>query len=163
MNEDWTPLKAFKDNLGFSYLLFADDIILFRKVDARGCEAISDVLEKFYRESGQKISTDKSRIYFSSNVSDELKEEISERLGIRETNNIGKYLEFPLKHRGVPRNPYNFIMEKVMNKLAGWKVKYLSFAGQAVLIKSIMSSIPNHVMQGAVLPVHVCRKLDKIN
>ena len=128
MNEDWTPLKAFKDNLGFSHLLFADDIILFRKVDARGCEAISDVLEKFYRESGQKISTDKSRIYFSSNVSDELKEEISERLGIRETNNIGKYLRFPLKHQGVPRNPYNFIVEKVMNKLVGWKAKYLSFA-----------------------------------
>ena len=87
---------------------------------------------------------------------DELKEEISERLGIRETNNIGKYLKFPLKHRGVPRNPYNFIMEKVMNKLVGWKVKCLSFVGQAVLIKSIMSSIPNHVMRGVVLPVHVC-------
>ena len=96
-------------------------------------------------------------------MSDELKEEISERLGIRETNNIGKYLGFPLKHRGVPRNPYNFIVERVMNKLAGWKAKYLSFAGWAMFIKSIMSVIPNHVMQGAVLLVYVCEKLDKIN
>ena len=92
-----------------------------------------------------------------------MKEEISERLGIRETNNIGKYLGFPLKHRGVPRNPYNFIVERVMNKLAGWKAKYLSFVGRVVLIKSVMSTIPNHVMQGAVLHVHVCEKLDKIN
>ena len=149
--------------MGFSHLLFADDIILFSKANACGCEAILDLLEKFCREFGQKISLDKYRIYFSPIVSDELKEEISERLGIRETNNIGKYLKFPLKHRGVPRNPYNFIMEKVMNKLVGWKVKCLSFAGQAVLIKSIMSSIPNHVMQRAVLLVHVCGKLDKIN
>ena len=135
----------------------------FSKADACGCEAILDVLGKFCRESGQKISLDKCRIYFSPNVRNELKEEISERLGIRETNNIGKYLGFPLKHRGVPRNPYNFIVERVMNKLAGWKAKYLSFAGRAVLIKSIMSAIPNHVMQGVVLPVHVCEKLDKIN
>ena len=148
VNGDWVPLKAFKDNLGFSHLLFADDIILFSKVEARGCEAISDVLDKFCRESGQKISLDKSRIYFSPNVRNELKEEISERLGIRETNNIGKYVGFPLKHRGVPRNPYNFIVERVMNKLAGWKSKYLSFAWWVVLIKSIMLAIPNHVMQG---------------
>ena len=163
VNGYWVPLKASKDNLGFSYLLFANDIILCSKAEARGCEAILDVLGKFCRESGQKINLDKYRIYFSPNVRNELKEEISERLGIRETNNIGKYLGFPLKHRGVPRNPYNFIVERVMNKLAGWKAKYLSFAGRAVLIKSIMSAIPNHVMQGVVLPVHVCEKLDKIN
>ena len=53
-----------------------------------------------------------------------------------------------------------------MNKLAGWKSRYLSFAGRAMLVKSVMSAmsaIPSHVMQGAVLPVHVCEKLDKIN
>ena len=163
VNGDWTPLKASKDNLGFSHLLFANDIILFSKFDANGCEAILDVLEKFCLESSQKISPNKSGIYFSPNVSNEMKEEISEKLGIHETNNIGKYLGFPLKHRGVPRNPYNFIVEKVMSKLAGWKAKFLSFVGRVVLIKSVMFAIPNHVMQGVVLPVHVCEKLDKIN
>lgn len=38
------------------------------------------------------------------------------------------------------------IVERAMNKLAGWKVKFQSFAGRAVLIESIMSAIPNHVM-----------------
>ena len=50
-----------------------------------------------------------------------------------------------------------------MSKLTGWRAKFLSFASRAVLIKLVMSAIPNHVMQGAVLPVHVCEKLDKIN
>ena len=163
VNGSWTPLKASKDNLGFSHLLFVDDIILFSKANASGCEVIAKVLEKFCRESGQKISHEKSRIYFSSNVSEELKEEISGRLDISETNNIGKYLGFTLKHRGVPRNPYNFIVERVMSKLAEWKAKFLSFAGRAILIKSTMSAIPNYVMQGAGLPMHVCEKLDKIN
>ena len=84
-------------------------------------------------------------------------------MGVSETNNIGKYLGFPLKHQGVPRNPYKFIVERVMNKLAGWKAKFLSFASWAVLIKSVMSAVPNYIMQGAVLPAYVCEKLDKIN
>ena len=50
-----------------------------------------------------------------------------------------------------------------MSKLARWKAKFLSFAGRTVLIKSVMLAVPNHIMQGAVLPVHVCEKLDKIN
>lgn len=50
-----------------------------------------------------------------------------------------------------------------MNKLAGWKAKFLSFAGRTVLVKSVMSAIPNYVMPGEVLLIHLCEKLDKIN
>ena len=106
-----------------------------------------------------KNSQDKSHIYFSPNVNDDLKEEGWERLGIHETHNIGKYLGFPIVHKGANRNQYNFSVERVMNKLLGWKAKFLSF----VLIKFVMSTIPNHVMQGVALSTHVCDKLDKIN
>ena len=30
-------------------------------------------------------------------------------------------------------------------------------------MKSVMSTIPNYVMQGEALPMHLCEKLDKIN
>ena len=54
-------------------------------------------------------------------------------------------------------------MERVLTKLASWKAKFLSFARRTVLIKSVVATIPNYVMQGAALPTHVCEKLDKIN
>ena len=54
-------------------------------------------------------------------------------------------------------------MERLISKLSGWKAKFLSFAGRTVLIKSIMTAIPNHVMQGVALRSHLCEKLDKIN
>ena len=50
-----------------------------------------------------------------------------------------------------------------MNKLAGWKAKFLFFVGRTVLVKSVMSAIPNYVMQGEALLIHLCKKLDKIN
>ena len=158
----WKPLKASRNNIGISHLLFADDIIMFAKVDKETCE-VSEVLCNFCKEFGQKISLEKSRIYFSPNVDLEVRDEVCERLYIQATTNIGKYLGIPIKHRGAPRNQLNFIVEKVMGKLAGWKTQFLSFAGRAVLVKSVMAVIPNHVMQGRALPVHLCDKLDKIN
>ena len=80
-----------------------------------------------------------------------------------ETNNFGKYLGFPFKHKGAMRGQFNFVADWVMKKLAGWKTKFLSFVGRAVLVKFVMSAIPNHVMQGTILPIHLCDKLDKIN
>ena len=76
--------------------------------------------------------------------------------------NIGNYLGFPIKHKGVPRNRMNFIVERVMSKLASWKTRFLSFAGRSVLVKSVMSTIPNYVMQAAAIPAHLCDKLDKL-
>ena len=74
-------------------------------------------------------------------------------MGIQATVNIGNYLGFPIKHKGVPRNRINFIVERVMSKLAGWKTRFLSFAGRSVLVKLVMSTIPNYVMQVAALPI----------
>ena len=71
--------------MGFSHLLFADNIILFSKVGNGACGAILEVLSKFCLESGQKVSLDKSRIYFSPNVKEEERTEACDLLGIQET------------------------------------------------------------------------------
>lgn len=86
-----------------------------------------------------------------------------ETLGIQATSQLGKYLGFPLKHKGTGRNQYNFIVDRIISKLAGWKSKLLSFVGKTVLVKSVMTAIPNYVMQGVALPSHLCSKIDKIN
>lgn len=40
----WVPLKASQGNVGISHLFFADDLILFAKVNSEVCEAIFDAL-----------------------------------------------------------------------------------------------------------------------
>ena len=69
---------------------------------------------------------EKSRIYFSANVDGERKEEICGILGFQSTNTFGKYLGYPIKNKGVGRGQFNFVVKKVMERLVGWKTKFLS-------------------------------------
>ena len=156
-------MKASRENIGVSHLFFADDLMFFAKVSEKGSEAIKEVLDKFCKDSGQVVSFEKYNIYFSPNVPSSLKEKVCDNLGIQATSSIGKYLGFPLMHRRASRGQFNFVVERVLTKLAGWKTKFLSFAGRTVLVKSILNTIPNYVMQGVALPAHLCDKLDKIN
>ena len=163
MEKKWTPMKASRANLEISHLFFADDLMFFAKVDKMGAASIKRVIELFCEELGQAIGVEKSRIYFSPNTPSNLKDNVCEILGIQATSCLGKYLGFPLRHKGAGRNQYSFIVERMIAKLSGWKTKFLSCAGRLVLVKSVMEAIPSYVMQGAALPMHVCEKIDKVS
>ena len=64
----WNPVKSSKSRATFSHLFFADDLVLFAKVDYVNCMAIRDVLDTFCTRFGQSISESKSQVYFSPNV-----------------------------------------------------------------------------------------------
>ena len=58
---------------------------------------------------------------------------------------------------------YNFILDKVKLKLAGWKANLLSLAGRAVLIQASSAAIPSYVMQCTALPGRVLDGIDRVN
>lgn len=64
----WNPIKASQNGPAFSHIFFADDLMLFAKVDWKNFVAIREVLDSFCELSGQKISSEKSCAYFSPNV-----------------------------------------------------------------------------------------------
>ena len=136
--------------------------MLFAKANISGAESIKDVLSKFFKESEQVVSAKNSHIYFSPNVPSNIKEDICNILDISETSTLGKYLSFPINHKGAARNIFNFIAERMISKLMGWKTKFLSFARRNVLVKSIITAVLNHVMQEIALLGHLCNKIDKI-
>ena len=55
---------------------------------------------------------------------------------------------------------FQFILDKVVGKINGYRAKILSQAGRSVLIKSVASTIPS--MGTFLLPDSICHKLDKI-
>jgi len=118
MEKKWLPMKASKDNVEISHLFFVDDLMLFAKANEIGAEAIKEVLAKFCDESGQLISIEKSRVYFSPNIHEGVKDRIYASLGIQATTCLVKYLGMPLKHKGAARSQYNYIAQRVLSKLA---------------------------------------------
>lgn len=58
---------------------------------------------------------------------------LADRVGIPVTNDLRRYLEVAFTHKAVKANSFNGIIERIHDKLTGWRAKYLSFAGRVVL------------------------------
>ena len=137
--------------------------MLFDQANLENSEAIDEVLTTFCRLSMQRVSKEKSRVLFSKNTLEETKSDICGSLGILETQKFDKYLGFPLKFSDRGSRYFNYIIHKVQEKLAGWQASLLSLAGRRTLIKSSSGTIPDYVMQGALLPSRVCKEIDRAN
>ena len=83
---------------------------------------------------------------FSPNDDMESREEMCGLLGFRATSSIVKYLGIPIIHRGQSNQDSNFILDRMKQKLLGWKTNLLSLVGRIVLIQSSLSTIPNYSM-----------------
>lgn len=106
----WDPAKVAPGGIAFSHLFFTDDLVLFAKADKKNCIAIKDAIETFCVLYGQKVSDEKSRVFFSPNISREVCEELCSTLGYRFTPALGKYLGFPIKHTS-DTHDFRFVIE----------------------------------------------------
>ena len=113
--------------------------------------------------SGQSVSITKSRVYFSHNVDRDTRESLCDILGFASTASLGKYLGFPIKHPGTTTHDFNFILDRVKQKLAGRKANMLSLAGWVFLIQASSATIPSHVMQGTYLLGRILDGIDRVN
>lgn len=55
-------MKSARGGLAFSHLFYADDLVLFARVDLANCLTIREVLDDFCGRSSQTISEAKSRV-----------------------------------------------------------------------------------------------------
>ena len=161
-NNRWDKIKASKNSPSFSHVSFANNLMLFAKVNAKNCEVIVEVLDTFCKLARQKMNLAKSRVLFSSNVSRRCKRSICRKLGINATQNLGRYLGFPLIYKGRSGDAFNFVIDKVQKKLSGWKTKFLSKVGKMVLAKSATIPVAKYYMQCQALPIKVCEAIDKL-
>ena len=162
-NKMWSSVKASRSGPAFLHLMFADDLVLFAKADLLNCSSIRDVLDEFCAMSGQTISESKSRVYFSPNVDQDSRESLSDILGCRSTLNLGKYLGIPIKHPNSSSQDFNFILDRIKGKLAGWKANLLSLARRVVLVQTSTSTIPSYAMQCSYLPDRILQGVDHVN
>lgn len=138
-NKDWKPIQLSRGGPSLSHICFADDLILFAHASVSQVRVIRKVLETFCEASGQKVSLEKSVIYFSENVHRDLAASISNESGIKGTKELGKYLGMPVLQKRINKETFGEVIEKVSSKLAGWKRRFLSLAGRITLTKSVLT------------------------
>ncbi|CAN1805656.1 Putative ribonuclease H protein At1g65750 [Linum perenne] len=142
-------------------MFFADDLVLFGYANISQAVCINEVLDRFSSISGQEISREKSKIFFSRNVDRRVSQQVCNVLKINPTQNLEKYLGVPLIHGRNSKQLYQYLIERIDKKLAGWKLKSLSTAGRVTMAISVLNSLPTYVMQTTLLPVEVCSTIDK--
>ena len=128
------------ENLSISHLLYADDTILFCKVDSDQLKFMSWILMWFEAMSGLKINLNKSEIIPIGDVTNAV--ELASELGCKIGSFPSSYLGLPLgaKHKNL--GVWDSIEERFRKRLASWKVQYISKGGRITLIRSVLSSLP---------------------
>lgn len=161
-DNSWQPIQLSRGGPNISHLTFADDLLLFGEANTDQAHLIQQTLLNFCLSSGQKVSQEKTKIYFSKNVPRPHRVDICNVLGYHSTEDLGKYLGVPIFHKRVGISTFKFVIDKVKQRLSNWKARTLSFTGRVTLAKSVIQEIPVYVMQSSVIPRSICDEIDKI-
>ena len=108
---------------------------------------------------GQQLNCAKTSLFFSTNTSREVQEEIRERFGAQVIKQHEKYLDLPSLVGRNKKASFSAIKDKLSKKLAGWKGKLLYKAGKEALIKAVAQAIPTYTMSCFKIPDSLCDEL----
>lgn len=93
-------MKMGKQGPQISHLMFADDLLLCAQVNLDQMHNVMDIiLQEFCHMSGQSVSEEKTRIYFSKNVNHHMRRQLSTMSAFSKVNSLGTYLGIPLTGR----------------------------------------------------------------
>lgn len=79
-----------------TYLLFADDTLMFLKATPDNCRNISNLLRAYCHASGQQVSLQKSTVYINANTPSMLAHDLCDILDMPQVNDPGLYLGIPM-------------------------------------------------------------------
>jgi len=74
----------------------------------------------------------------------------------------GKYLGLPSIVGRSNEATFAFIKDHIWHKINSWSSKCLSKAGQEVMIKSVLQSIPSYIMSIFLLPNNLVDAIEKM-
>ncbi|XP_025608180.1 uncharacterized protein [Arachis hypogaea] len=171
--ESFTVLmeKAMSDNLisgiklapsapVITHLLFADDCIIFAGAQEEEIYQLIQILNKYTEASGQRINTEKSGLIFGNQVSIQRRVNIEEITGMASWEDHGRYLGLPARWGRSKNKALEWIKERILDKMQGWKEKLLNQAGKEVLIKAVIQAIPTYAMNVIKFPKSFCKSIE---
>ena len=154
-----TGLKVARACPAVSHLLFADDSLFFCKAKKEECQTILRILKEYETVSGQQINFQKSSIQFGHKIEESCRQELRDILGIQNIGGMGSYLGLPESLGGSKVQVFGFVQETLNNRVNGWTFRFFTKGRKEVIIKSVVTALPNHVMSVYRLPKATVKKL----
>ena len=157
---DFKVLGRNGKGLEISYLLFAEDTLVFCEATSSQVTYLSWLLMWFKTISGLKINLDKSELIPIGRVSNvmELTSIFGCKVGVLPTTYFG--LPLGAAHNSVV--VWDGVEERFRKRLAIWKKQYISKGRRLTLIKSTLASLPIYFMSLFWMPRRVRLRLEKI-
>ncbi|XP_026398972.1 uncharacterized protein LOC113294812 [Papaver somniferum] len=149
-----------KKGVAPTHLLFVDDILIFCRGNLQSLQNLKNMLGMYQRASGQYVSYAKSKFYYGGGTGSRAIA-ITNYMGMERATFPDKYLGIQLKPGIVRHIHVRKVVEKIMDKLAGWKGKLLSFQARLVLIRSIISNYVLHSMAIYKWPCTVIKQVER--
>ena len=156
-NRSISGIKVSRDAPSISNLLFADDSLILMQANSMNAEALKAVLDAYCAASGQMVSVEKSSIFFSPNMKVEDKGHICTIMNIMVEALDDKYLGLPSNVGMDKSDCFQFLIDRIVMKISGWKEKLLSAGGKEILLKSVVQAIPTYAMSVFKIPKKICK------
>jgi hypothetical protein len=144
-----------------SHLLFADDSLLFFKLDAGQANQVRSPLTVFENGTSQKLSPAKCSILVREGADDNVVNLVKQVLGVERAEFDAKYLGLPMPYGRMQWGVFQSIEERYVKRMVDWKERTLSQVAREVLIKAITQALPTYAMSVFKLPFGLCDSLEK--
>ena len=141
--------------------LYADDAAIFLNPTKDDIAATQVVLQAFGNISGLHINMDKSSVHPIRCEDIDLDHVLGSFTGIRGTFPC-RYLGLQLHTRALRKVHIQPLIERIGQRLPGWKGKWLNRVGRLTLVQSVLSAMPTYHLTVFPLPVWARKSIDKI-
>ncbi|WZZ84871.1 hypothetical protein YC2023_113450 [Brassica napus] len=133
-----------------------------QETDIQRCTNLMVILKGYEVASGQKINALKSSISFSAKTPPEVRARVKIQLGIEKEGGVGKYLGLPEHFGRKKKDLFASIVDHMKQKALSWNTRFLSTAGKATMLQSVLSPVPTFAMTCFQLPVGLCNQLQSV-
>lgn len=155
----WLPLYYNNSDMTISHMSFADDVVIFGETSLPNIKSMLAVVGRSFLCSCQRINYRKSQVVCANNLDPRIARFLFHRKGFCQASPDIMYLGYPFIKNDRCAAQLHCACTKLTAKLGNSKYRMLSQAGQLVLIKSILFTLPVYWMSCYRFPKSIIRKL----
>jgi hypothetical protein len=116
-------------------------------------------MQLFVDASGLSTNMDKTEFYPIQCLGIEVQELLGPNRSV--SSFPCSYLGLPLHFKRLPKSALYPLVQRIGNRLPGWKRNLLAYPDREVLVKSVLSSMPTHFLTIYRLPRWAEREIDR--